>query len=98
MIHMWVFTCIFFVKVTGFYCFLSKVLEGRFVVQFGGEAMVAKPQSYQATAQLSGDDDEESSSRSVLGIALGVVFGVLAVVVIIGIIIAVSNMRIECLV
>ena len=65
---------------------ILKVLEGRFVIQFGGETMVAKPQSYQATSQLSNEDNDNiSSSRSVLGIALGIVFGVLAVVVIIGI-------------
>ncbi len=69
-----------------------KVLEGSFVIKFGGEVMVAKPESYQATTQLSSKDDDESSSTPVLGIALGVVFGALAVVLIVGILFVVRHL------
>ena len=68
-----------------------KVLEGSFVIEFGGEAMVAKPESYQATSQLASKDDDESSSTPVLGIALGVVFGILAVILIVGVLLLVRK-------
>lgn len=70
-----------------------KVLEGSFVIEFGGEAMVAKPESYQATSQLASKDDDESSSTGtpVLGIALGVVFGILAVILIVGVLLLVRK-------
>lgn len=72
-----------------------KVLEGTFVIVFGGKAMVAKPESYQATTQLSSkDDDKTSSSTPVLAIGLGVGLGALAFILIIGIVVMVSQHRI----
>ena len=68
-----------------------KVLEGTFVIVFGGKAMVAKPESYQATTQLSSKDDDESSSTPVLAIGLGVGFGALAFILIIGILVMVRK-------
>lgn len=74
------------------YCL--KVVEGTFLIKFGGEAMVAKPESYQESVKLSSEDAETSnpSSTPLLPIALGVVFGILAIVLIVGVLLLVGDL------
>ena len=67
---------------------------GEFVFEFGGETMVAKPESYDTSNRMMETEAEEkeySSSSPVLAIVLGVVFGLLAIVIIIGVLVYVRD-------
>ena len=75
---------------------MLQVVEGEFVFEYGGQTMIAQPQSYSSALMQSGKDgkdgkDGEDGSSSVLVIALVVVFSLLAVVIIVGIVLYVRS-------